>query len=151
VAVLRIPAGNAGSASLALREDQAVQSVEVQVVTLSELKELSTIDRIRLVKIDVEGWEPDVLEGAVALFKRVGLPDVVIFEWGYEARQLRGRATIDALTALGYGFVAIERSFFRVRLRRLSERDIAKSPRSDFIAIPLDHRFDSICSTLGVR
>lgn len=149
-ATLRIPAGNAGSASLALSETAAVDSVEVDLMTLSGVPHLSSVDRIRLVKLDVEGWEPEVLRGAVDLFSRVGLPDVVVFEWGFEARQLRGRDTVDLLESLGYGFIAIERSFLRVRLSRVSGPNICQSTRSDFIAVPLDSRFDVICAALGM-
>lgn len=64
--------------SLAVKMHDAIDlSFVVPVVTLDEIVLEQNIDRIRLLKIDVEGYEPEVLEGAGQMLSKV---DNVIFE-----------------------------------------------------------------------
>jgi FkbM family methyltransferase len=47
--------------------------VPVRVETLDDCLEARGIDRVDLLKIDVEGWEPSVLDGASRLLARAGV------------------------------------------------------------------------------
>ena len=75
VAVLATPlkrgrAMGYGTASLAPEAGRAMVREPVPVVTLDSLIEAMAVPRIHLIKLDVEGYEGEVLRGAAALLRR---------------------------------------------------------------------------------
>ena len=105
---LVIPRENIGSASLLHRADRG-DSVEVPVRSLSKALEGHEPRSIRLVKIDVEGYERDVLTGAQSLFERVP-PDAIISECWNESDA--ARALVMDLRGFGYDVFVIARTSF---------------------------------------
>ena len=63
-ATLRVPFGNAGMGSLALDCEDVAEEHVVNVVRLDDVWKGQRPPRIDFIKIDVEGFESDVLEGA---------------------------------------------------------------------------------------
>jgi len=57
------------------------QHEDVEVDTIDNYCNKNSIDRIHLLKLDVEGHELDVLSGAVGVFEKGGI-DIVAFEFG---------------------------------------------------------------------
>lgn len=52
-----------------LHSDDAFEPIKVPVVKLDEFEELKHVDNVKVIKIDVEGYEPDVLKGMEGLLK----------------------------------------------------------------------------------
>jgi FkbM family methyltransferase len=83
---------------------ETIAVLDVPVVTVDALATARGIDRIDLLKIDVEGFEPDVLDGAHDLLA-AGRIDRVVFEFSpafYRARKIAQTAPIDRLLGFGY-------------------------------------------------
>lgn len=79
----RADAANLGQASLArLGHLDPGSSIEVPLVTLDALVRAQGLDRVRLIKIDVEGHDREVMAGAIALIDRYH--PVLIFEFSPE-------------------------------------------------------------------
>ena len=67
-----------GSATLVLQEGEEDKCSPVEVETIDNLCTSHTIGTVRLLKIDVEGWELEVLRGARGLLSRFDAPIVII-------------------------------------------------------------------------
>lgn len=63
----RAPLNNQGNGSFIAKADLTPEAIELPVVTLDSLVQELQIDRVRLVKIDVEGLELDTIAGAAEL------------------------------------------------------------------------------------
>lgn len=139
---LTIPAGNAGIASVAVESEETVEShhvrkVNVKAVMLDEILDLRA-SKIRLLKIDVEGHELNVLRGAQELLKSGKVENILIEIWhggadgffripsvrmltdlGFEPFQLLNRCSmIPYLRKLGVEHPLIASNDFLFRLRR---------------------------------
>lgn len=111
---LRVPAvgsaeaWNSGMASLVALETPH-KCVEVDVVPLDSIVNELGVDRIRLVKIDVQGYEVPVLRGMARVAERY--QPAIVFEYEDWAWRAAGCSLADALTMLeqwGYEVWAIE-------------------------------------------
>lgn len=85
-------------------QDSKCASVDVHVRTLDSFD----IQNVGMIKIDVEGFEKEVLEGAVETLKKSGYPPIVFESWGdwkeregVPARQIR-HELFTYLAGLGY-------------------------------------------------
>jgi FkbM family methyltransferase len=110
---LSVPNGHAGSASF-LPELRFVDQYEVRVPvrTLSEMT-AGTSERARLLKIDVEGFESQVLAGGAEYFDRLP-PETVLFElYDLDAAD---HPTVRFHLDRGYRLFSIPRSLVRMRL-----------------------------------
>lgn len=91
-AFLRDPLpGNSGSAAIVLDDASAT---EVTVRTVSEVVSQSDLGRVRVVKIDVEGYEVEVLRGLASMFEHGARPALFVELHGARAeagaRELAG-------------------------------------------------------------
>lgn len=126
---LSIPEGNAGAASFATSNAERVE--EVAVTTLDAFTAEHEIDTVRLIKIDVEGFEAEVFAGGETFLKSVR-PDVIIFEENRVSEEVP--ASISTIQSFGYEVYALPKSWFSVRL-------VAYDPQiaaHDFVAIHRD-------------
>lgn len=112
---LSIPETNAGSASFVARDTARSSRVEeVPVTTLDDFHERHGLDGVRLIKIDVEGFEPQVFAGGRNFFSTVK-PDVVVFE---ENRKGDGvPETVSIVQSYGYDVFSLPKVWFSVALR----------------------------------
>jgi hypothetical protein len=84
--------------------------MRVPVTTLDRFAATRGIDRVSLLKIDVEGFEPEVLRGAKGLL-RAGAIDLVLFEYSprfYLQRGLDPLAPVAVLREYGYRIRTLE-------------------------------------------
>lgn len=118
--VLQVPQGHSGRASL-VRHTASNGSTEVRVLvrTLSDLVP-ATVERVRLLKIDVEGFEPQVLRGASRLF-RESPPDVVIVELNDSRGQPSDHPSIQLLRGFGYELFSIPKAMVRMGVVALDQ------------------------------
>ena len=137
---LSVPSGNAGAASLiTTRQVPDSKTMTVPVHTLSSIMADQPIDHIRLVKLDVEGFEPEVLRGAAELFARRP-PDTILFELNdCTAQDLADHPTIRLISQLGYGFYRLPPGrLVRMRAFQFDPLKVTdKEPIHDFVAARL--------------
>ncbi len=147
---LCIPQGNAGSASLVRRyEHLGFERCMVPVRTLSSVLDAAGVDKIRMIKIDVEGFEAEVLRGAESLLSR-RVPDAVLFEFNVStASSLREEPLFRLLDESGYGFFAIPASLFKTRVLRFDHRHGGALPGHDLLAAPRGPRYEELAVRLG--
>ena len=94
------------------------------------------IDRsARLVKIDVEGFEAEVLRGGRELFERHP-PDAIVFEVNQRLPAGVVAPAPQVLHEMGYTFLSIPRCLFRMRLCRLPPGELPRMELgNDFLAV----------------
>jgi FkbM family methyltransferase len=165
--MLSVPRGNAGAASVvAARGLSESVDIPVQMRTLSAVMAEHDVDQIRLVKIDVEGFESEVLIGAIGLFSRVR-PDAIIFEVNDLEGDVRHHPTFRLLSRSGYGFFSLPRRLLRMQAYRFDlehpgeGRGTALLARRggrpgqnhgwghDFVAAPLGPIYEEVAWRLG--
>lgn len=118
---LFVPAVNAGAASLLpARAKGAAQTLTVPVRPLSAVLSEHGIERIHFVKIDVEGFEAEVLRGACELLESNQRPGAILFELNSGSHgSYADEPTIVLLREFGYRFFAVPWALTRVRVEPL--------------------------------
>lgn len=123
---LSIPEHNAGAASFASEAGSHFE--EVPVTTLDEFNRNNSLDDVRLVKIDVEGFEPQVFIGGKEFFTKVK-PYVIVFE---ENQKTDGvPESISIIQSYGYDVFSLPKAWFSVSLHPYE----SSSDAHDFVAI----------------
>lgn len=108
-----------------------VRTLEVPVTTLDRFALAQNIQRISLLKIDVEGFEPEVLRGASGLLSQ-GAIDLILFEYSPQFYQQRGidpLAPLAVLDEYGYRTLTIDG-------KPLDRSSLSKTQQIDFLAEP---------------
>jgi FkbM family methyltransferase len=131
---LHVPRSNAGMGSLAWEKPGSdFDRYDVPVYRLDEVLGFST--SIRFMKIDVEGFEAPVLEGARALMQTAP-PDAILFEI-FDRPDLTpaNERTVQLLTEFGYYFFTIDKTLLRLKLRSLDPSLRQKLKSHDVLAV----------------
>ena len=139
---LHIPEGHTGAASLERPQMGTSSSVEIPVRRIDDLIPELGLTRIRLMKIDVEGHESQVLGGATELFA-THPPDVVVFESMERFTRPAGEPeppfgqlpAVQFFRTLGYELFAVGRSYLRVNLSPVDLADPRHPPCADLMAV----------------
>jgi FkbM family methyltransferase len=150
--VLSIPRGHAGAASLVTERWSADDvRMRVPVTTISHALADETIEHIRLAKVDVEGFEGQVFEGAAELFARTP-PDVVVFEVTHLSGALSDHPAVKILTGYGYGFFCIPRRLFRMSVDRFDPFDPGATVSGhDLVAARVGAVYDRVAKRLRAK
>jgi len=82
-------------------------AIDIESVTVASLVERLGLDRVDLIKIDVEGLEPDVIEGCSDILQR--LQPIVWMELNTWTLLMRGHDPIAAMTAIVERFGEVHR------------------------------------------
>lgn len=148
---LRIPRMNSGAASLVRnRHDSDCEIVNVPVRQLDSVAMSEGIRSIRLIKIDVEGYEAEVLRGADTLLERMR-PDAILFELNEHVEgPIHNVPVIKILMERDYEFLAIQRSFVRMRLERFVPGSAHTLVGHDFLAVARGASHNDIISRMNV-
>ena len=128
---LSVPFDNAGAATLNVRGNDEKESIDVPVDRLDNVVKSRRLKQIALVKIDVEGFESLVLEGASGLLAS-SPPHVILFE---EHGNIHNQtpSSFQLLASYGYQIYALPKSIFKVWLEKV---DFEKPPvANDYVAI----------------
>jgi FkbM family methyltransferase len=149
---LRIRGGNTGSGSLVMNNDLAGCKVfSVPVRTLDAVVAEERIEAIRLIKIDVEGFEAEVFRGALQVLRRIR-PQAVLFEFINKGRgRLSDQAVFQRLQESGYGFFAIPKCRFRMYLERCNPEGVNDPAITDFLAVQRNDCFEEIARAVKAR
>jgi FkbM family methyltransferase len=142
---LIVPNENKGSASLIRNKGRAnCDVVNVQVVPLDEICKGEGIGSIRLIKIDVEGFETEVFLGAQNMLSGLR-PDAILFELNERTeRQFNEEPLIKLLHGYGYDFFVIPKIFLRMKLRALNNVPQDAALGHDFLAARIGPKFKEI-------
>ena len=134
---LRIPSHNAGAASLIRNiNSRDIDLVEVPVCPLSDIITEKGIESIRLIKIDVEGFEAQVLRGGRKVLESIR-PEAILFELnGKIEGSVANQPVIKILRDLGYAFFSIPRCFVRMHLNSFDPDMSHQLIGHDFLAVP---------------
>lgn len=142
---LIVPKGNKGAASLVRNKGNAdCNIVNVPVMPLDALCNDEKINSIRLIKIDVEGFERDVFLGAEQVLTTIR-PDAILFELNERTQnQFSEEPLIKLLHSFGYGFLAIPKSIFQMKLKIWDIESDQVVTGHDFLASPKGKKFEEI-------
>lgn len=144
---LFVPDSNAGSASLVRRHGDG-KTINVPVKESGPFFEQLGLGPIRLIKIDVEGFENSVFLGASA-YLRSNPADAILFEANDYTVSFANQPTTKTLAALGYMFFAIKRSFMRLKLLRIDMENIEARYGNDILAVHDGKNAADILSRVG--
>ena len=143
---LNVPNKLTSKASLVrkYREDQHV--VEIQVDNTAKAFERLDAGVIRLWKIDTEGYESQIIEGAQPYLKQ-NPPHAVLFEINDYDGPLNENASVQMLTALGYRIFGLPKAAIRMRMLSL---DMTRSydDLNDFVAVHEGDQMEDIMKRL---
>jgi FkbM family methyltransferase len=131
---LFVPRWNAGRASLVRREASGGRGMVVPVRDAGTYLNALGFGPIRLLKIDVEGYEPYVINAA-ANFLSAHPPDCILFELNDYTGRFSEQEVVKQLVALDYEFLEIRRSLIRMRLFRIDMKRPRDGYGNDVLAV----------------
>lgn len=110
---------------------ETIGTLEVPVTTLDAFCRERGVERVGLLKIDVEGFEPDVLAGASGLLGRAAI-ELILFEYSpafYRQRGLDSLAPIEVLERFGYRVTQLDGA-------AIDRSTLAAARQADLLAEP---------------
>jgi FkbM family methyltransferase len=142
---LRIPRVNAGAASLVRNKHLSdCDVIEVPVRPLSEIVAEEGIKSIRLIKIDVEGFEAEVFQGGQEVLESIR-PEAILFELNERLDgSIRDQPVIKILRDFGYKFFCLPRCLFRMHLECFDPDSSSDLIGHDFLAVPEGESYENI-------
>lgn len=146
---LRVPKANFGMGSLVrhANPDDAVHSVPVR--RLTDVIAEEGIKSIRLIKIDVEGFEADVFSGAGEVLSQTK-PQAILFELNQEAGEFGDQPVVRILNEAGYEFFTIPCCKVRMTLHPMDLRDALPPRGNDYLAVRRDELGQEIKERVGL-
>ncbi|HEV2292216.1 MAG TPA: FkbM family methyltransferase [Tepidisphaeraceae bacterium] len=139
---LHVPANHAGQASL--RDKARGERVRVPVKRLASIPDLPMNRPIRFMKIDVEGYEPEVLRGAEELLKN-NPPQAIVFELNH-FESFMSHPTVQILASHGYAFFALPKRW--LRMRATPADGMTNAPGHDFVAVHRGPNYEQMMRAL---
>jgi FkbM family methyltransferase len=133
---LFVPSSNSGQGSFIYHSNSIhCSSFRCEVQRLSDVVRQLKITKIRLVKIDVEGFENEVLLGVDDVLLEIR-PDTIILETNEQNQPaFRERAAIKTLCKFNYRFLAIPKAVLSMSIQPL-DTDAVEHPGHDVVAVP---------------
>jgi FkbM family methyltransferase len=144
---LHVPTGNFGAASLVRKAACSEQIHTVPVVRLDEIMFRESETRIALIKLDVEGFELEVLKGARRVLQEVR-PSAILFESNEPSNRDEMPPVMRLLHECGYEFLAIPRCLIRMRTKLVNFGQPNTIIGHDFVAAPRGEAFAKACRQL---
>lgn len=144
---LFIPEGHFGAASL-IRESFKGNKISVRVENATTYLASLGLPPIRLVKMDVEGYEAEIIKGAWDFFE-TNRPDAILFELNDHSVPFFQQPVIGLLSELGYQFLNIRKSKLKMRLCRINSSTPSKQYGHDILAAPTGQIYDEIARLVG--
>jgi FkbM family methyltransferase len=138
---LHIPHDNMGRASIN-RCDGADEVIRVPQRNAGAVLESLALGPVRLIKMDVEGYEPEVVAGAEA-YLRDNPPDAFLVELNDYEGSFHQQPLIRQLTNLGYRFAEVPKCLWRMRLRRITA-EMTGRLANDILAVRQDATGEAI-------
>ncbi len=131
-----------------LSREACGEKIRVPVKTLSAwASNHPEVIRIRLMKLDVEGFEEQVFRGSEQLFRRTR-PDAVLFELNHYDGPFEQHSSIQFLRQHGYDFLMLPRKLIRMNAKRFTGA-VSGSPSNDLIAVHRGATYDEVMARLN--
>lgn len=146
---LHIPHDNKGRASIG-RAEGADEAIRVAQRQAGEALEGLALGPIRLIKMDVEGYETEIIAGAEAYLRR-NPPDAILFELNEYAGAFGEQELVVQLTALGYRFAEVPKCLWRMRLRHIDPTKAGEQLANDILAVRKDAVGDAILDQVNAH
>jgi FkbM family methyltransferase len=145
---LHVPPTNYGAASfIRFRDALHTTSVKCPVRKLSDVVAAEAVGAIRLIKIDVEGFENEVFLGGEDVLTK-NRPDAVIIETNSPPElPFREISPIATLRRHDYRFLALPKAMFTMRVAEFDVEQQHAPPSHDVLAIPAE-KYHSILELL---
>jgi FkbM family methyltransferase len=135
---LRVPRGNFGAASLVRKIADPAQTHSVTVRKLDDVIFQEANSRIAFMKLDVEGFELEVLRGAQRLLER--LRPAVLFETNEKGDRGQVSPVMKFLKECDYEFLTIPRRLLWMKTSALDLNDLEPNIAHDVVALPRGDR-----------
>ncbi|MEP6021546.1 MAG: FkbM family methyltransferase [Paracoccaceae bacterium] len=144
---LAIPLNNSGSASLSTQFENlpGTETVQVPVEPLDNYAQTAGITQVKMIKMDVEGFEAQVLQGAHTFLGQTR-PAVILLEENAPDPETGLSPALELLQARDYTLYTLPRALWSVRLATLSEH----ATTHDYVAVAPDAP-DALRSALGIN
>jgi FkbM family methyltransferase len=132
---LSFPPQNAGKGSLSkTRQAPGWSTAEVRVETFASVAAAQGIREVRLLKLDVEGFEHEVLQGASSWLANHP-PDTILFESNEKRHPDDADPVLSLLQAHGYSFYAIPKQLYSLKLAPLARSGALSTLSHDILAV----------------
>ena len=147
---LWVPGDNLGMGSLVHNHGRTASEgvARVSVRVLDDVLAGSGVVSIRLVKIDVEGFEAHVLRGAERCLREVR-PHVILFEMNDPVPPGRHEVPL-MLAAADYALYSITKSYTRLRFEEVDLKSEQRPGSHDYIAIAPGPPRAEVMASLGI-
>jgi FkbM family methyltransferase len=133
---LNIPRDNAGQGSFIYHKNKShCDTIKVPVRRLSEVVGEQGITNVRLIKIDVEGFESEVLLGATEILETVR-PNLILFETNETVDiPFFQRPVVQILRKADYRFMALPKSVLSMSVVPIDVERHDRAPSHDILAV----------------
>jgi FkbM family methyltransferase len=138
-----------GSLAADTSSSSEIDVMKVQARKAGTYLEQLKLPRIRVIKVDVEGHEEQILSGALD-FLRSNKPAAIIFESHDSGQAFFDRNVVKQIASLGYNFYQIKQKvLLRVRLKKLQYNESIENGY-DFVALSSEPEDKNVYRLLGV-
>lgn len=134
---------NSGAASLTRKYEGVEEKISVPVVNTTDYLSQLNLPSIRFVKIDVEGYEYEVIQGAFEYFM-TNPPEAILFELNDHSVSFASQPVIRLFSDLGYRFFNIMKSKWHMRLYRIKSPEHERHYGHDILAAPAGEIYEDI-------
>jgi FkbM family methyltransferase len=131
---LYVPDGEMQAASLSPDERLAASVGLVPLRGCAEYLEGLALGAVRLIKLDVEGHEEQVLRGGLR-FLEVTRPPVIVFESHDDGVPFRERPAVSLLAGLEYRFFELPKALLKMTLLPMASDARSSARNFDFVAV----------------
>ena len=146
-----IPIHHCGAASLIAFSGSGpkTRTISVSVENASVYLAKLGLSHIRLMKMDVEGYEAEIIEGALD-FLKISPPDAILFEImsRYHNIPFCQQPVVKLLSQLDYQFINITR-YFKMRLQPIESTSRSMQYGYDILAVRNGKTYNEIAKLVG--
>ena len=146
-----IPIHHCGAASLIAFSGSGpkTRTISVSVENASVYLAKLGLSHIRLMKMDVEGYEAEIIEGALD-FLKISPPDAILFEImsRYHNIPFCQQPVVKLLSQLDYQFINITR-YFKMRLQPIESTSHSMQYGYDILAVRNGKTYNEIAKLVG--
>lgn len=147
-----IPIHHCGAASLITFSGSGLKTrtISVSVENAGTFLSKLGLSHLRLMKMDVEGYEAEIIEGALD-FLKVTPPEAILFEImsRYHNIPFCQQPVVKLLSQLNYQFLNIPKVYFKMRLQPIESTSRSRQYGYDILAVQNGKIYSEIAKLVG--